>query len=58
MDLCFDDAVVFVDFTELEAVVICWTPVLGSKSSLSSVAVTGEQVEIEPTAARIESAVA
>lgn len=43
---------------ELVAFVTCWTSNFGSKRSLSSAAVAVVQVDIEPTAARIESALA
>jgi hypothetical protein len=55
---CFNMVLVFFDFTELEASITCCASVLGSKRSLRSVAVAGVQVDMEPTAARIESAVA
>jgi hypothetical protein len=55
--LCFDDVIDFVGFFEFVAGVACWISALGSKRLLSSVAVAGVQVDVEPTAARIESAV-
>lgn len=48
----------FVDFFELPCAVVVWILDFGNKRSLSIVAVAGVQVDVEDTAARIESAVA